>query len=128
MEAHEFIKSEKVVNAYSDYSSCGICCLKGIVRSDSGEVLWYLVADYKRLNLWWRDNNKLLLNREAGEFRLTPFEYEAFIREQGLRAVDYKYDEESKGYRILYSEFPSYRLVDGNIVLDRRGEFRENFD
>lgn len=39
MEAHEFIKSEKVVNAYSDYSSCGICYLKGIVRSDSGEVL-----------------------------------------------------------------------------------------
>lgn len=124
MEAHEFVKSEEVVNAYSDYGFCGICYLKGIVRSDSGEVLWYLVADYKRLNLWWRDNKKLLLNRQASEFRLTPFEYESFIREQGLRAVDYEYDEESKGYRILYSEFPSYRLVDGNIVLDRRGEFR----
>lgn len=39
MEAHEFIKSEEVVKAYSDYGFCGICYLKGIVRSDSGEVL-----------------------------------------------------------------------------------------
>ena len=125
MEAHEFIKSEEVVNDYFVYDSCGICYLKGIVRSDSGEVLWYLVADYKRLNLWWREDNEFLLLRpRACELRLTPFEYEAFIREQGLRAVDYEYDEKNKGYRILYSEFPSYRLVDGNIVLDRRGEFR----
>lgn len=125
MKAHEFIKSEKVVNDYSVYDSCGICYLKGIVRSDSGEVLWYLVADYKRLNPWWREENEfLLLRQRACEFRLTPFEYEAFIREQGLRAVDYEYDEKNKGYRILYDGIPSYRLVDGNIVLDRRGEFR----
>lgn len=125
MEAHEFVKSEKVVNAYSDYSSCGICYLKGIVRSDSGEVLWYLVADYKRLNPWWKDDNVFPLHRpKASEFRLTPFEYEAFIREQGLRAIDYEYDEKDKGYRVLYREFPSYRLVGGNIVLDKRGEFR----
>lgn len=125
MEAHEFIKSEEVVNAYSDYGFCGICYLKGIVRSDSGEVLWYLVADYKRLNPWWKDDNVFPLHRpKASEFRLTPFEYEAFIREQGLRAIDYEYDEKNKGYRVLYREFPSYRLVDGNIVLDRRGEFR----
>lgn len=125
MEAHEFIKTEKVVNAYSDYSSCGICYLKGIVRSDSGEVLWYLVADYKRLNPWWKDDNLFPLHRpKANEFRLTPFEYEAFIREQGLRAIDYEYDEKNKGYRVLYREFPSYRLVGGNIVLDKRGEFR----
>lgn len=125
METHEFIKTEKVVNAYSDYSSCGICYLKGIVRSDSGEVLWYLVADYKRLNPWWKDDNVFPLHRQkASEFRLTPFEYEAFIREQGLRAIDYEYDEKNKGYRILYDGIPSYRLVDGNIVLDRRGEFR----
>ena len=125
MEAHEFIKSEEVVNAYSDYGFCGICYLKGIVRSDSGEVLWYLVADYKRLNPWWKDDNLFPLHRpKANEFRLTPFEYEAFIREQGLRAIDYEYDEKNKGYRVLYREFPSYRLVGGNIVLDKRGEFR----
>lgn len=125
MEAHEFIKSEEAVNAYSDYSFCGICYLKGIVRSDSGEVLWYLVADYKRLNPCWRDDNEFLLLRpSACEFRLTPIEYEAFIREQGLRAVDYEYDEKNKGYRILYDGIPSYRLVGGNIVLDKRGEFR----
>lgn len=124
MEAHEFIRSEEVVNVYSDYSFCGICYLKGIVRSDSGEVLWYLVADYKRLNPWWRDDKELLLNRQARELRLTPFEYEAFIRERGLRAVDYEYDEKNKGYRILYDGIPSYRLVDGNIVLDKHGEFR----
>lgn len=75
MEAHEFIKSEEVVNDYSVYDSCGICYLKGIVRSDSGEVLWYLVADYKRLNPWWREENEfLLLRQRACEFRLTPFE------------------------------------------------------
>lgn len=125
MEAHEFIKSEKVVNAYSDYSFCGVCYLKGIVRSDSGEVLWYLVADYKQLNPWWKDDNLFPLHRpKANEFRLTPFEYEAFIREQGLRAIDYEYDEKNKGYRVLYREFTSYRLVGGNIVLDKRGEFR----
>ena len=125
MKAHEFIKSEEVVNAYSDYGFCGICYLKGIVRSDSGEVLWYLVADYKRLNPWWKDDNVFPLHRpKASEFRLTPFEYEAFIREQGLRAIDYEYDEKDKGYRVLYREFPSYRLVGGNIVLDKRGEFR----
>lgn len=124
METHEFIKTEKVVNAYSDYSSCGICYLKGIVRSDSGEVLWYLVVDYKRLNPWWKDDKELLLNRQARELRLTLSEYEAFIREQGLRAVDYEYDEKNKGYRILYDGIPSYRLVDGNIVLDKHGEFR----
>lgn len=124
METHEFIKTEKVVNAYSDYSSCGICYLKGIVRSDSGEVLWYLVVDYKRLNPWWKDDKELLLNRQARELRLTLSEYEAFIREQGLRAVDYEYDEKNKGYLILYDGIPSYRLVNGNIVLDKRGEFR----
>lgn len=97
MEAHEFIKSEEVVNAYSDYGFCGICYLKGIVRSDSGEVLWYLVADYKQLNPWWKDDNVFPLHRpKASEFRLTPFEYEAFIREQGLRAIDYEYDEKNK--------------------------------
>lgn len=63
MEAHEFIKSEEVVNAYSDYGFCGICYLKGIVRSDSGEVLWYLVADYKQLNPWWKDDNVFPLHR-----------------------------------------------------------------
>lgn len=79
MEAHEFIKTEKVVNAYSDYSSCGICYLKGIVRSDSGEVLWYLVADYNRLNRLFASDNELMLNRtKVHELRLNPLEYEAF--------------------------------------------------
>ena len=115
MEAHEFISSDSVVNDYAYPEEYGVYYLKGIVRVANGEALRYIVGVFDGCfsEIYMRRQNirELMLDKE---------EYEAFIREHGLCVLDYEYN----GYRILYHGIPSYKVVDGNIVLAMAGEYR----